>query len=168
MEEQSTIIKIGRLSLFRIHLGSMLTTQDCLQTQCPIQFVLDMLGGKWSILILRELWTKDRRTHELLKALPGISTKTLTIRLRNLEMHGLVERQVFPEIPPRVEYTLTEKGKQLQPVFTALYQVGQQWLQQEMCTCPIKDYMPIERVALDPNVQPLADQSLSNPKPQHL
>jgi len=116
----------------------MHSTQDCLQTQCPIQFVLDLLGSKWAILVLRELWTGNRRTHELLRALPGISTKTLTSRLRHLEAHGLVERHVYPEVPPRVEYTLTAKGKELQPVFTALYQVGQQWLEQEVCDCPIK------------------------------
>ncbi|MEO1590692.1 MAG: helix-turn-helix domain-containing protein [Cyanobacteria bacterium J06632_22] len=112
--------------------------EDCLKTQCPIQFVLDLLGSKWSILILRELWDQNRRTHALLKALPGISTKTLTHRLRDLETHGLVERRVYAEVPPRVEYTLTAKGKELQPVFTALYQVGRQWLEQEVCDCPIK------------------------------
>ncbi len=114
------------------------STQNCLQTQCPIQFVLDLLGSKWSILILRELWTQNRRTHELIKALPGISTKTLTSRLRYLEANGLVERKVYPEVPPRVEYTLTAKGQELQPVFTALYRVGQRWLDQETSDCPIK------------------------------
>ncbi|MEO0757321.1 MAG: helix-turn-helix domain-containing protein [Cyanobacteria bacterium J06648_16] len=113
-------------------------TQDCLRIQCPIQFVLDLLGSKWSILLLRALWTENRRTHELLKALPGISTKTLTSRLRYLEAYGLVERQVYPEVPPRVEYTLTDKGKELRPVFIALDQVGRQWLDQEVCDCPIK------------------------------
>ena len=116
----------------------MLDTHDCLQTQCPIQFVLDILGGKWSLLILRELWTQDRRTHELLSALPGISSKTLTARLRSLEEHGIVERRAYAEIPPRVEYTLTSKGKELQPVFAALYQVGQHWLHREGCDCPVQ------------------------------
>ncbi|MCG8367007.1 MAG: helix-turn-helix transcriptional regulator [Pseudanabaenales cyanobacterium] len=109
----------------------------CLEVQCPIQFVLDMLGGKWSILILRELFLGERRTHEFLEALSGISTKTLTIRLRELEKHGLVERQVYPEVPPRVVYSLTQKGKDLQPVMAALHQVGEQWLQQEYCRCPL-------------------------------
>ena len=85
----------------------------CLEVQCPIQFVLDILGGKWSILILRELFLGERRTHEFLEALPGISTKTLTMRLRELEKHRLVERQVYPEVPPRVVYSLTQKGKDL-------------------------------------------------------
>jgi DNA-binding HxlR family transcriptional regulator len=108
------------------------------QFQCPIQFVLGILGNKWSILVLKELFTGDRRTNELLKALPGISTKTLTIRLRELESHGLVERRVYAEIPPRVEYHLTAKGKEIQPVIATMYQVGSQWLNQEDCACPLQ------------------------------
>lgn len=115
----------------------MLNIDDCLTSQCPIQFILDILGSKWSILILRELWEHDRRTHELLKALPGISSKTLTVRLRSLEEHGLVVRRVYAEVPPRVEYGITAKGKELQPVITALHQVGQRWLQQDSCVCPL-------------------------------
>jgi DNA-binding HxlR family transcriptional regulator len=111
---------------------------DCLPSQCPIQFVVDILGSKWSILILRELWDQDRRTNELLKALPGISSKTLTVRLRGLEEHGLITRRTYAEVPPRVEYAITAKGKELQPVITALHQVGQQWLQQQDgCACPL-------------------------------
>lgn len=106
--------------------------------QCPIQFVVDLLGNKWSILVLRELFTGDRRTNELLKALPGISTKTLMVRLRELEAHGLVERRIYAEIPPRVEYSLTAKGREIQPVMTALHQVGSQWLEQETCVCPLQ------------------------------
>ncbi|MFK8184946.1 MAG: winged helix-turn-helix transcriptional regulator [Phormidesmis sp.] len=116
----------------------MITSPDCTSFQCPIQYVLDMLGSKWSILILRELWNSDRRTHELLSALPGISSKTLTVRLRNLEEHGIVERRAYAEVPPRVEYALTAKGKELQPVLTALHQVGEQWLDQQSCVCPVQ------------------------------
>ncbi|MEM8642562.1 MAG: helix-turn-helix domain-containing protein [Cyanobacteria bacterium P01_G01_bin.54] len=109
----------------------------CLERQCPIQYVLDRLGNKWSVLILRELFMGDRRTHEFLSALAGISTKTLTVRLRELEQHGLVLRQVYPEVPPRVVYSLTPKGKEIQPVLMALHQVGERWLQQEHCACPL-------------------------------
>ncbi|MEM8613145.1 MAG: helix-turn-helix domain-containing protein [Cyanobacteria bacterium P01_H01_bin.105] len=115
----------------------MLNSDDCLTPQCPIQFVVDILGSKWSILILRELWEQERRTNELLKALPGVSSKTLTVRLRSLEEHGLVARQAYAEVPPRVEYAITDKGKELQPVITALHQVGQQWLEQDNCACPL-------------------------------
>ncbi len=105
--------------------------------KCPIQFTLDIIGSNWALLILRELFTRNRRTQEFLEALPGISTKTLTIRLRELEAYGLVSRHVFPEISPHVEYSLTEKGRELQPVMASLYQVGQRWLQQGYCQCPL-------------------------------
>lgn len=75
-------------------------TEQCLAFQCPIQFVVDLIGNKWTILVLRELFTGDRRTHELLEALSGISTKILTQRLRELEHHDLVERRVYAEVPP--------------------------------------------------------------------
>lgn len=115
----------------------MRETEPCLDIQCPIQFVVDLIGNKWAILLLRELFTGDRRTHELLEALPGISTKILTQRLRELERHGLVERRVYAEVPPHVEYSLTAKGRQIQPVMAALHQVGSQWLNQETCVCPL-------------------------------
>jgi len=104
---------------------------------CPIQFVVDLLGNKWSILILKELFQGQRRTHQLLEALPGISTKTLTVRLRDLESHGIVHREVFPEIPPRVEYSLTAKGLEFRPILTSMYSLGAQWLEQEPCLCSI-------------------------------
>lgn len=102
------------------------------QTHCPIRYVLSYIGNKWAILILRELFKGSRRTNEFLAALPGISTKTLTARLRELERYGLVTRTVFPEVPPRVEYALTAKGQEIQPIMAALSQVGQQWMVQ----CP--------------------------------
>ncbi|HEY9658602.1 MAG TPA: helix-turn-helix domain-containing protein [Allocoleopsis sp.] len=112
-------------------------TDQCLELQCPIQYVLDLIGSKWSILVLRELFSGNRRTHELLEALSGISTKTLAMRLRELEEHGLVDRRVYPEVPPHVEYSLTAKGRQLQPVMAALQQVGAVWLRQDPCACPL-------------------------------
>ena len=122
----------------------MLEVSQCSEIKCPIQFVLDLLDNKWSILVLRELFGGTRRTHELLAALPGISTKTLTQRLRELEAQGLVERHVYAEIPPRVEYSLTLKGRQIQPVMAALHQVGSQWLEQESCVCPLT-YLDADR-----------------------
>jgi DNA-binding HxlR family transcriptional regulator len=115
----------------------MVLENQCLDIQCPIQFVLDLLGNKWSILVLRELFSGDRRTHELLSALPGISTKTLMQRLRELQAQGLVERRIYAEIPPHVEYSITPKGCQIQPVMVALHQVGSQWLNQDQCDCPL-------------------------------
>ncbi|MGB8699790.1 MAG: helix-turn-helix domain-containing protein [Thermosynechococcaceae cyanobacterium] len=119
-------------------------TEQCLAFQCPIQFVVDLIGNKWTILVLRELFTGDRRTHELLEALPGISTKILTQRLRELEHHGLVERRVYAEVPPHVEYSLTAKGRQIQPVMMTLHQVGSQWLDQDACICPMEQIQPMD------------------------
>jgi DNA-binding HxlR family transcriptional regulator len=115
----------------------MVDISQCSEIKCPIQFVVDLLDNKWSILVLRELFGGDRRTHELLNALPGISTKTLTQRLRELEAQGIVDRRIYAEIPPRVEYSLTPKGRQIQPVMAALHQVGSRWLEQESCMCPM-------------------------------
>lgn len=110
----------------------------CVKTQCPIQFVLDLMDGKWSILILRELFAGDRRTHEFLDALPGLSTKILMQRLRELERQGLVERRIYAEIPPRVEYSLTAKGREIQPILSAMRDLGLRWLSQEPCSCPLE------------------------------
>jgi DNA-binding HxlR family transcriptional regulator len=101
------------------------------QMHCPIYHVLSHSGNKWAILILRELFQGNRRTNEFLAALPGISTKTLTARLRELERYGLVTRTVFPEVPPRVEYALTAKGREIQPIMAALSQVGHHWMVQQ-------------------------------------
>ncbi|EAW38973.1 helix-turn-helix domain-containing protein [Lyngbya sp. PCC 8106] len=104
----------------------------------PIEYTIDLIGSKWSIGILRELLNGNRRTHQLTKALPGISSKILTLRLRTLEKHGIIQRKVYPEIPPHVEYSLTEKGRELQPVIAILKQVGQRLLSQEDAFCPLK------------------------------
>jgi DNA-binding HxlR family transcriptional regulator len=115
------------------------STNVCLDTSyvCPIQFVVDLLDNKWSILVLRELFRGPRRTHQLLDALPGISTKILTARLRTLEKHGLLTRQVFPEIPPRVEYSLTQKGSEIRPILLAMHKLGNHWLDQDPCRCTL-------------------------------
>jgi DNA-binding HxlR family transcriptional regulator len=139
-------------------MGLMDEIEQCLAFQhsafqCPIQFVVDLIGNKWTILVLRELFASDghrptfghRRTHELLAALPDISTKMLTQRLRELEHHGLIERRVYAEVPPHVEYSLTAKGRQIQPVMMALHEVGSKWLDQEPCICPMEQHQPIDR-----------------------
>ncbi|WP_083887044.1 winged helix-turn-helix transcriptional regulator [Nodosilinea nodulosa] len=112
---------------------------------CPVHLVLSYIGSKWAILILQELFQGSRRTNEFLAALPGISTKTLTARLRELESYGLVKRTVFPEVPPRVEYSLTAKGREVQPIMAALNQVGEQWLVHGPCDRPATLYGPRSR-----------------------
>lgn len=120
----------------------MQSLEPCINTQCPVQFVLDLIGGKWSILILRELFAGDRRTHEFLDALPGLSTKILMQRLRELERQGLVERRIYAEIPPHVEYSLTAKGREIQPILAAMRELGLRWLAQDPCVCPINIVEP--------------------------
>ena len=115
---------------------SAIAVVDCAASgTCPIQFVLELIGHKWSIPILRQLVLGTRRPGELMDALPGISSKTLTQRLRQLERHGLVNRHVYAEVPPHVDYSLTEKGQQVRPVLQSLAKLGQHWLQQDDCGC---------------------------------
>lgn len=92
---------------------------------CPIAKTLDIIGTKWTFLIIRDLLIEGTmRFSDLLKSLEGISPKTLSLRLRELENHGILERTVYPEVPPRVEYTLTAKGEQLEGIFIELKRYG--------------------------------------------
>ncbi|WP_409343296.1 winged helix-turn-helix transcriptional regulator [Paenibacillus sp. MBLB4367] len=92
---------------------------------CPIAKTIDVIGTKWTFLIIRDLLIGGTmRFSELLKSMDGISPKTLSLRLRELEEHGLVERTVYPEVPPRVEYVITEKGRQLEAIFIELKRFG--------------------------------------------
>jgi len=92
---------------------------------CPIATTLDVIGTKWTFLIIRDLLLEETmRFSDLLKAMDGISPKTLSLRLKELEMHGLVIRTVYPEVSPRVEYTLTSRGKELRKVFIELKRFG--------------------------------------------
>lgn len=118
--------------------GATFNPSQCWEQTCPIEFVLQLLSSKWSVLLLAELLQGSRRTHELLEALPGISTKTLTARLRALEKHGLLKRHVYAEVPPHVEYSLTEKGRSLEPVMMELKQVGERLLEGTTCICPLR------------------------------
>ncbi|TAD74929.1 MAG: transcriptional regulator [Oscillatoriales cyanobacterium] len=111
--------------------------QSCVDRACPIQVVLDAIGHKWSILILRLLFERAHRPSELMALLPGISSKTLTQRLRGLERHGLIVRRVFPEVPPHVEYELTAKGYEVEPVMQALARLGSRWIDRDPCACMV-------------------------------
>ena len=80
---------------------------------------------RWTILILRDLFTGTKRFGELKKSLNGVSQKVLTANLRSLEEKGIIEREVFPEVPPRVEYKLTDLGKTLDPLIKSMYDWGE-------------------------------------------
>lgn len=99
-------------------------TADCDVDGCPVARAVSVLDGKWTVLVIRDLLNGTRRFTQLRDSLRGISPKTLTDRLRTLEEHGMVERVMFAEIPPRVEYTLTARGRELEPVIQALASWG--------------------------------------------
>lgn len=92
--------------------------------ECPVETTLTMISDKWKVLIIRDLLTGTKRFGELKKSVTGISQKVLTANLRNMEENGLLTRKVFPEVPPRVEYTLSELGHSLSPILDAMAQWG--------------------------------------------
>ena len=95
--------------------------------ECPVETTLALIGNKWAVLILRDLLTGTKRFNELKKSIGSISQKVLTKQLRTMEENGLLTRTVYPEVPPRVEYTLTELGQSLQTVLDAMKLWGEQY-----------------------------------------
>ncbi|QAT50892.1 transcriptional regulator [Caproiciproducens sp. NJN-50] len=91
---------------------------------CPVEVTLTMIANRWKVLILRDLMEGTRRFGELKKSIAGISQKVLTSNLRDMEHSGLLTRKVYPEVPPRVEYTLTRTGYSLGPVLDAMRDWG--------------------------------------------
>jgi DNA-binding HxlR family transcriptional regulator len=95
---------------------------------CPVARTAQIISGKWTLLILRDLFYGVKRFNQLERSLHGISPKTLSERLRSLEEEGIIVRQTFAEVPPRVEYSLTEKGHDLVCVIESMRTFGNQWL----------------------------------------
>ena len=91
----------------------------------------DVVCRKWTLLVIRDLAAGRSRFCELERSLAGISPRTLSLRLRALEEEGIVERHTFPEVPPRVEYALTDKGRALLPIIEAMRAYGREWLGDE-------------------------------------
>ena len=98
------------------------------ETLCPVARTAAIISGKWTILIIRDLTSGVKRFNQLERSLQGISPKTLSERLRSLEVEGIVVRRTFPEVPPRVEYSLTEKGCDLISVIESMRAYGKRWL----------------------------------------
>jgi DNA-binding HxlR family transcriptional regulator len=98
---------------------------------CPVETTLHLIGNKWKVFVLRELLPGVKRFGELQKSIPHISQKVLTQNLRAMEGDGLIAREVFPEVPPRVEYSLTELGQTLRPVIAALWDWGLRYKERE-------------------------------------
>lgn len=94
---------------------------------CPVETTLMLIGDKWKVLILRDLMTGTKRFGELKKSVTGISQKVLTSNLRDMEENGLVSREVFPEVPPKVEYTLTDLGRSMRPILDTMAKWGSEY-----------------------------------------
>ena len=103
----------------------MLTKEE--MPACPVATTVQLIGSKWKLLILRNLLARPWRFNELRKSLEGISQKVLTDSLRSMEEDGLVTRTVYPEVPPRVEYSLSPPGESMRPIIQAMEQWGAQY-----------------------------------------
>lgn len=94
---------------------------------CPVETTLTLIGNKWKVLILRDLLPGTKRFGELKKSIGSVSQKVLTAQLRDMEESGLVNRQVYAEVPPRVEYSLTELGQSLKPILDSMKNWGEEY-----------------------------------------
>ena len=92
---------------------------------CPVETTLTLIGSKWKVLILRDLMPGTKRFGELRRSIGSVSQKVLTAQLRDMEACGLVDRRVYAEVPPRVEYSLTELGRSLRPILDAMWAWGE-------------------------------------------
>ena len=98
--------------------------------ECPVATTVLMIGSKWKLLIMRNLLTRPWRFNELQKSIDGISQKALTEALRSMEADGIVSRTVYPEVPPRVEYALTELGESMRPIIKSMESWGTAYKEQ--------------------------------------
>ena len=96
-------------------------------TNCPVEYTALIIGNKWKIIILRDLLTGTKRYNELTRSVVGISAKVLTENLRDLEKDGIVKRKVYPVVPPKVEYSLTDKGLELKDVLECMRLFGEKY-----------------------------------------
>ena len=94
---------------------------------CPVEITMGLIGDKWKVLIIRDLLTGTKRFGELKKSLTGITQKVLTNNLRQMEASGLINRKVYAEVPPRVEYSLTKTGLSLKPILDSMVQWGNEY-----------------------------------------
>ena len=94
---------------------------------CPVETTLTLIGDKWKVLILRDLMPGTKRFGELKKSIGSVSQKVLTAQLRDMEANGLIHREVYAEVPPRVEYSLTELGQSLRPILDAMSSWGEDY-----------------------------------------
>lgn len=99
-------------------------SKDDILPECPVALTVSMIGSKWKLLIMRNLLARPWRFNELQKSIDGISQKALTEALRSMEADGIVIRTAYPEVPPRVEYSLTELGESMRPIIKSMESWG--------------------------------------------
>ncbi len=97
------------------------------KASCPVETTLKAIGGRWKVLILRELFFETCRFNQLHRSLTGITQKMLTQQLRELEADGIIHREVYKQVPPKVEYSLTDTGRSLKPVLDSMHEWGEQF-----------------------------------------
>lgn len=102
--------------------------KDTERPSCAVETTIQAIGGRWKVLILRELFQGTKRFGQLHRALRGVTQKMLTQQLREMEADGLINRKVYPEVPPKVEYSLTPLGESLKPILDAMHEWGKNFL----------------------------------------
>lgn len=112
----------------RLSYGAQWSEAPMSDPDCPVCACAEIISGKWTLLVIRDLAEGSSRFCELERSLDGISPRTLSLRLRALEDQEIVERHTYPEVPPRVEYALTEKGRALAPLIDDMRDYGRRWL----------------------------------------
>ncbi len=103
-------------------------TKNKSQSQCPVETTLRAIGGRWKVIIIYHLMSGRKRFSELKRLIPEVTQKMLTQQLRELERDGLVHRKVYPEVPPKVEYSLSRIGRNLKPILRAMHIWGRNFL----------------------------------------
>jgi DNA-binding HxlR family transcriptional regulator len=106
----------------------MIKQRTTAEEVCPIEQLMELLGGKWTLLIIRDLMKGCQRFNQLQRSIGNINPRTLSTRLSTLEKAGIITRRAYAEIPPRVEYALTEKGRALKPLLDIMREYAETWL----------------------------------------
>lgn len=101
-------------------------------TNCPVEYTASIISNKWKIIILRDLLTGTKRYNELTRSVVGISAKVLTENLKDLERDGIINRKVYPVVPPKVEYSLTSKGEELKDVLESMRIFGEKYKEDKL------------------------------------
>lgn len=101
-------------------------------TSCPVEYTASIISNKWKVLILRDLFEGTKRYNELTRSVAGISAKVLTQNLRDLESDGIISRKVYPEVPPRVEYSITDMGLELKEILDVMKAFGEKYQQKDI------------------------------------